>query len=332
MSDSSQIIRFHQTGDASVLQYETLPIGEPGPGQIRIKVQALGLNRAELMFRQGAYLEAPTFPARIGYEASGVVEAIGEGVAGFAIGDEVGTIPAFSMSEFGVYGEHAIVPAHAVAHKPRGLSHRQNAAIWMQYVTAWGALVHVGKLQAGQTLLVTAGSSSVAFAAVQLAKRIGAQVVVTTRGPEKVEFIKQQGADFVIQTAHEDLVERMSEITQGKGADLIFDPVAGPMLEQLAEVAGQGAMIIEYGALALEPSPYPLFAALAKALTIRGYTLFELSQRPQTLQQAKDFLIPLFEAQSLLPVLDKDFPFSQMPQAHEYMQSNQQLGKITVSV
>ena len=332
MAASSQIIRFHQTGDASVLQFDTLPVAEPGPGQIRIKVKALGLNRAEVMFRQGAYLEVPEFPARIGYEASGLVEAIGEGVEGFAVGDAVGTIPAFSMGEFGVYGEHAIVPAHAVAHKPESLSHRQNAAIWMQYVTAWGALVHLGKLQAGQTLLVTAGSSSVALAAVQLAKRIGAQVVVTTRGPEKVEFILQQGADHVIQTEREDLVQRMAEITKGRGAQLIFDPVAGPMLEQLAEVAAPGAMIIEYGALASDPTPYPLFAALAKALTIRGYTLFELSQQPQTLQQAKEYLIPLFEQQSLLPVLDKDFPLEQIRQAHDYMQSNQQMGKITVSV
>src|SRR5579883_3058402 len=113
-----KIVRFEKTGSADVLQIFDEPPAQPGDGEVRIRVEAIGLNRAEVLFRQGLYLEKPEFPARIGYEAAGVVEALGSGVKGFKIGDKVSTIPSFQMSKYGVYGESAIVPAQALAHYP----------------------------------------------------------------------------------------------------------------------------------------------------------------------------------------------------------------------
>lgn len=331
-SSTAKVVRFHEIGDASVLEIEDFPVAAPGENELRIKVEAIGLNRAEVMFRNGAYLETPELPSRLGYEAAGVVDAVGKRVNDFKVGDRVSTVPAFSMSQYGVYAEFAVVPAHAVVKCPESLTVLQSASIWMQYITAYGALVYIGQLKKGQRVLVTAASSSVGVAAIQIAKSLGAFVIATTRGESKKQFLLEQGADYVIQTGSENLVTRMAEITQDANAELIFDPIGGPILSQLAEVAAKGGRIIEYGALDNEPTPYPLFTALAKGLTIRGYTLFEITQDRERLEDAKAFLLPLFNAKKLIPVVDKVFTFSQIQQAHEYMESNNQMGKIVVSM
>lgn len=331
-SSTAKVVRFHETGDASVLKIEDLPVAEPGEHELRIEVEAIGLNRAEIMFRNGAYLETPQLPSRLGYEAAGIVDAIGKQVTDFKVGDRVSTIPAFSMGQYGVYGESAVVPVHAVAKCPESLSMQQCTAIWMPYLTAYGGLIDIGQLKKGQRVLITAASSSVGVAAIQIASSLGAVVIATTRGEAKKQFLLDQGADYVVQTGSEDLVERMAEITQGVGAELIFDPVGGPILTQLAEVAAKAGRIIEYGALDNQPTPFPLFAALAKGLTIRGYTLFELTQDKSKVEKAKSFILPLLESKKLRPVIDRVFNFSQIQQAHEYMESNQQMGKIVVTV
>ena len=154
-----RVIRFHETGNADVLRIEDLPLAEPGEGEVRLKVEAISLNRAELMFRQGQYLEDPVFPSRLGYEAAGIVDAVGPGNGDIRIGDRVSTIPAFSMGEYGVYGESAIVPVHAVAPYPNHLSPAEGASIWMQYLTAYGALIDIGQLKQSDTVVITAASS-----------------------------------------------------------------------------------------------------------------------------------------------------------------------------
>lgn len=329
---TAKAVRFHELGDASELKIESMPVVEPGEDEIRIKVGAIGLNRAEVMFREGNYLETPQLPSGLGYEAAGIVDAVGKNVSSFNIGDSVSTVPTFSMRQYGVYAEYAIVPEHAVVKKPASFTLEQSSSIWMQYLTAYGALVELGNLKQEQHVLVTAASSSVGVAAIQLAKTIGAVVIATTRGERKKQFLLDQGADFVIQTDSEDLVSRMNEITSGKGAELIFDPIGGPILEHLAEVAAPAGLIIEYGALDTRPTPYPLFTALLKVLTIRGYTLFEITQDKERLDKAKAYLLPLFESKKLVPAIDKVFSFDQVQQAHEYMESNQQMGKIVIRV
>lgn len=329
-SPTIKVVRFHETGDASVLKIESLPVVEPGENELRIKVEAIGLNRAEVMFRNGAYLEVPQLPSRLGYEASGIVDAVGKNVTSFDVGDRVGTIPSFSMGQYGVYAEQAVVPVHAVVKSPEAFTAEQSTAIWMQYLTAYGGLIELGKLEKNQHVLITAASSSVGVAAIQIAKSMGAVVIATTRGESKKQFLLEQGADHVIQTDSEDLVARMTEITQGGGANIIFDPIGGPMLNQLAEASAMGGLIIEYGALDQEQTPYPLFTALAKGLTIRGYTLFEITQDKDKLENAKATLLPLFNEKKLVPAIAKVFTFDQIQQAHEYMESNQQMGKIVV--
>ena len=297
-----------------------------------MRVEAIGLNRAEVMYRQGQYLEAPRFPSRIGYEAAGTVDAVGPGVEGFQIGDRVSTIPSFSMQSYGVYGESAIVPAASVAPYPATLSAVEGAAIWMQYLTAFGALIEYGRLGSDDAVVIPAASSSVGLAAIQISKAAGAVAIATTRGADKKDFLLAAGADHVVVTGEESLVERVNEITSGKGARIFFDPVAGPFVETLAEAAAAGATIFEYGALSAQPTPFPLFRALAKGLTVRGYTLFEIVRNADALRRGKQYVFDGLASGALKPVIDRTFPLAAIAEAHRYMESNRQKGKIVVTV
>jgi len=327
-----KIVRFHKTGGPEVLQFDDLPLSEPGPGEVRIKVEALGLNRAEVQFRLGLYLERPHLPARLGYEAAGIVDAVGPDVQGFAIGDRVSTIPGFSQNKYGVYGESAVVPAAVTAHYPANLSAAEAAAIWMQYLTAYGALVELGRLGRGEPVIVTAASSSVGLAAIQIAKHIGAVAIATTRGESKKETLLQAGADHVIVTDQENVGRRTKEITDGKGVRVIFDAVGGPFVDKLAQAAAPGGMIIIYGLLSMESTSFPLGQALAKGLSLRGYTLFEITGFPDRLARAKQFVLEGLQSGDFKPKIARTFAFDQIAEAHRYMESNQQVGKIVVTV
>jgi NADPH:quinone reductase-like Zn-dependent oxidoreductase len=327
-----KIVRFHATGDAEVLKVENLPLTEPGNGEVRLKVEAIGLNRAEVMYRRGQYLEAPDLPSRIGYEAAGTIDAVGPDVRGLQAGDRVSTIPSFSMGQYGVYGESAIVPAYAVASYPDNLTAVEGASIWMQYLTAFGALVEYGRVNAEDTVLITAASSSVGLAAIQITRTAGALAIATTRGADKKQFLLDAGADHVIVTDEENPAERVMALTSAIGASVVFDPVAGPMLERLAAAAAPGATIFEYGALASAPTPFPLFTALSKGLTIRGYTLFEIVKDTEKLARGKQYIRDGLQSGKLKPVIDRTFSLDTIVEAHRYMESNRQRGKIVVTV
>ena len=331
-TETCKIVRFHETGSADVLTLEECPIPEPQKDELRIKVEAIGINRADIMFREGQYLENPECPSRLGYEAAGVVTAVGPNINTFNIGDRVSTIPSFSQGQYGVYGESAIVPVHAVTSYPDSLSSTEGAAIWMQYLTAYGGLIKVGGLTANDYVMITAASSSVGLAAIQIAKLTGAKVIAVTRGNAKKQFLLDAGANNVIVTDEQNLVDKVMEISDGHGADLIFDPVGGPLLQQLADAAATGGTIIEYGALATEATPYPLFSVLSKSLTIRGYLLFEITLNPERLQEAKDYIGEGLLSGNLKPIIDRTFSLDNIAEAHRYMESNHQQGKIVVTV
>ena len=328
----ARVVRFHETGGPEVLRIEQVEVPPPGKDEVRIRVHALGLNRAEAMFRGGQYLYTPRLPSRLGYEAAGTVEAIGAGVTGVKLGEAVSTVPAFSLNDYGVYGDVATVPAAAVAKHPVSLSWVEAAAVWMQYATAYGALIDIAALEAGDTLLIPAASSSVGIAAIQIASMVGATPVALTRGGRKREALLDVGAAEVIATEEQDLVAEVRRITGGKGARVVFDPVGGPTVAKLTAAMARRGILFQYGMLSTEPTPLPLADVLGKSLTIRGYVLFEITNDPRRLERAKQFIIDGLAAGKLKPVIAKTFPLDQIVAAHRYLESNQQIGKIVVTV
>ncbi len=328
----AKVVRFHKIGGPEVLQLDEVEVAPPKQGEIQIRVKALGLNRAESMFRSGQYLEEPRFPARLGYEASGTVAAVGPGVQGFKAGDAVSVIPSFSLNEYGLYGEVANAPAHAVTHHPASLSWVDAAAVWMQYLTAYGAIIDIAGLKAGDSILIPAASSSVGLAAIQLARRVGATPIALTRGHAKRQALKDAGAAHVISTDEQDLVKEVLGLTSGKGARVVFDPVGGPTFAKLAEATAHRGTLFLYGALSTEPTPLPLFTTLAKWLTIRGYVMMEITSNPGRLERALEFINEGLADGSLKPIIAKTFPLKDIVEAHRYLESNQQIGKVVVTV
>lgn len=327
-----KVVRFYELGGPEQLRIEEETTREPKENEVRLRVQAVGLNRAESMYMHGHYLEQPRLPSRIAYEAAGVVEAVGSGVDKSLVGKRVATVPGYSMNDYGVLGEKAIVPAYVLGEYPATLSPAEGAAMWMQYLTAWGALVQIGKVTQGDFVILPAASSSVGLAAIQIVKDAGGKSIAATRTSQKRKELLELGADYVIATEEEDLPARVQEITAGQGARLIFDPVAGPYVEKLAEAAAMQGIIFLYGNLSMQPTPFPLFAALRRGLSLRAYSLTEFRTRPEIVDGAKQYVYDRLADGRFSLKIAKTFPLEEARAAYEYLESNAQVGKIVITV
>ncbi len=330
----TRAVRFHEHGGPEVLRLEDVEVGEPGQGELLIRVDAIGLNRAEVLFRDGNYIEpVRKFPARLGTEAAGVVEAVGANVTGFEVGQPVSVLPAFSMNDYGVYAERALVPASAVVHRPDELDAVGGAAVWMPYLTAYGALVEVGGMRAGDTVVLTAASSSVGLAAIQIAHRVGAVPLATTRTNAKKDALLKAGAADVIVTDEEDVAARVLDLTGGRGAEFVFDAIAGPGVVDLAKAVAPDGTLFLYGALSGEPTPYPGFELGMPALNMRTYTVTqETTADPERLRRAVAFVSSGLRTGAFRPLIDRTFPLDDIAEAHRYMEAGTQVGKIVVTV
>lgn len=325
----SKIVRFYATGGPEVLTLDDVEVREPGQGEIRIRTRALGVNRADAMLRSGHLAE---LPSGIGWEASGEVDAIGPGVEGFTVGDAVSVIPCFRATDYPIHGELAVAPATAVVKHPDSLSWEQAAALWGQYLTAYGALIETAHLKAGDTVLIPAASSSVGLAAIQIARSVGARPVALTRSSVKRRRLLDEGAETVVVTGEEDLVTRVNELTDGYGARVIFDPVGGPALADLIGAAAPGGTVIVYGALSSEAATLPVLQVIGKSLTIQGYKVFELTTDAERRKVAVDWIVDGVTRKVLRPVIDTVFPLEDIVGAHRRLESGSQVGKIVVTV
>jgi NADPH:quinone reductase-like Zn-dependent oxidoreductase len=328
----ARIVRFHQYGDPSVLKIEDLDVPPPAADEVQIEVKSIGLNRAEIMFRTHAYFQEAQFPSRLGFEAAGIVKTVGASVTGFKKGDVVSLIPPTDVARWGTYGELANVPARNLVKHPENISFEVAAASWMQYVAAWGALIEQAKLSKGDFVIVTAASSSVGIAAFQIAKAVGATIIATTRTQAKRQALIDHGADHVVVTDEENLVARVMEITRGVGARVVFDPVGGPSFIPLTESMARGGILLVYGALSTEPTPFPLFTVLGKSLTLKGYLNGEITNNEAALERAKAFISKGLSSGQLKPVIARTFPLEQIQEATRFLESNAQIGKVVVNV
>jgi NADPH:quinone reductase-like Zn-dependent oxidoreductase len=236
------------------------------------------------------------------------------------------------MTDDGSYGEVAIVSANSLAVYPEKLRPEKGTTIWMQYLTAYGALIMHSGVTKGDFVIITAASSSVGIAAIEIANVEGAISIAATRTSKKKATLTEVGATHVIATQEEDFVAKVNKMTGGKGARVTFDPIAGKSIELLTQSAARGGTIFQYGALAPEPTPFPLITALMKGLSIRGYTLREIFHDPKEKVKAEKYVFDHLESGKFKPRIDRVFPFEKIVEAHRYLDSNQQIGKIVVTV
>lgn len=322
-------IRFHEVGGPEVLKFEEAPLREPGEGEAVMEVAAVGLNRAESMYYHGRYMEQVQLPSGLGYEAVGTITKVGPGGDQAQVGKRFGTIPGYSMNKFPVLQEQAVVPVDALAAVPESLSDVEAAAVWMQYGTAYGALVPFGKVTVGDFVLITAASSSVGLAAIQIVKAEGGKSIATTRTSKKKAELLKLGADYVIATGEEDLPARVKEITGGKLARVVFDPVGGDYINTLGQATANGGSIYLYGGLSGQPTPFPM-TAFARGIAMFGYSILEV-RTPEHLETMKRYIFERLKDGRFKPEIAKTFPFAQTVEAYQYLESNEQVGKVVVT-
>ncbi len=325
-------VRIHAFGGPEVLSIEEVNVPEPGAGEIRLRVRAIGINRTEVTLRSGRAPVKPALPTGLGFEAAGIVDAVGPGVTGIKLGDRVALVPAYGAAQYALYGELAIAPARSVVAIPEGTDFIEAAATWAAFGTAWGGLIATGGLAPGQTVLIPAASSSVGLAAIQIANRIGARTIALTRTSTKRQALLAQGAGEVIATAEEDVVAAVSRLTAGKGADLVFDPVAGAAFLCSRNPRPPAAWWCCMARWLRSPRCWRPSMSLPGTSPFAASPLSALVRSDARLAQLKDFVATGVADRSLRPVIDRTFTFDQIAAAHRFMEAGGQVGKIVVTV
>lgn len=342
MTDTTnQQWEFTQAGGPEVLHLVDRDPVAPGHGEVRIRVEAFSMNRSDLMFLADEYLETPVFPSRFGTEAAGTIDAVGDGVTGLSLGDRVTSVNAFSVSQYGTFGNTAIVPARAVIRVPNRFSSAQAASFGFPYLTNYFALFEIGAVKPGQVVLVTAATSTTGLAALPMIKSAGGISIATTRTNSKRDALIRAGADHVIVTDEEDLVARVMEITDGRGADLAYDPAPATFGDSVANSLAVGGLWIIYGFMT-PPSTFPWWPVMGRSLRVHFYAVYEFSGNPlvglpgkeEKFTDAKRVITASVESGSWPPVpVDTVFDgIENLPTAVQHMLDGRAVGKIVVTI
>jgi putative PIG3 family NAD(P)H quinone oxidoreductase len=315
-------ILFDQPGDPSVLRFDDAPDPEPGPDELLVRVHATAVNRADLLQRRGAYPPPPGASPILGLELTGeVLRPAGS----WQVGDRL-----MAVVTGGGYAELATVPVGVAIPVPAALSFEQAAAIPEAFLTAFLNLFTLGKLQAGETVLIHAGASGVGTAAIQLARAAGARTLVTAGSDEKLARCRDLGADMAINYRSESFAEKVRAATDRRGVDLILDFVGAPYWkDNLACLAPYGRLML-IGFLGGSQGQLDIGPILAKSLTVSGTTLRRtpLNQKIALTEAFMAFALDRLERGELQPVIDSVYPLSQAAAAHEAMERNRNVGKI----
>lgn len=320
----------HQLGEPGdvLTWHDDLPEPHPGPGQVLVRVHATGCNFPDILLCRGAYQEKPDLPFTPGLEIAGEVVAAGEG-ARAAVGDRVLGTPPIGR---GGFAELAVLDADSTLPWPDGMTAGQAAGMFVTYQTGVCALHHRAGLQAGETLLVHAAAGGVGTAAVQLGKAAGARVIGTAGGPEKCALVKGLGADEVVDYANEDMVARVKELTGGRGADVIFDPVGGDVFDASRKlVAFEGRILVigfASGAHAAAPTPHILVKNYAVVGVHWGYYR---QMRPDLIPRWQATLDDLWSRRLIDPLVGVELPLDQAPEALRLLGSRASTGKVVLT-
>ncbi|WP_299410327.1 zinc-dependent alcohol dehydrogenase family protein [uncultured Roseobacter sp.] len=335
MSKRVHITKF---GGVDGLRIDEVDIQPPGPGEVNIAVEAIGINRGDILLRQNRYIESPDLPSRMSYDAAARVTAVGKGVTGFQVGDKVMTIPAFLQSHYGVCGEDVNVPDYALWPWPDAMSAEEASCVGVQYLTAYFGLGEVGGAREGDTVLLPAATGGVGLTAIEVARELGLTIIATTRSTESVDLLRQKGADHVVVTPEEDLQAKVLEITRGKGVRTVFDPIAGATVETSLACLEQNGTLVIYGAL--DPNPAQLLTTelIGKNAKITAYTVFAYvgsiglgyEQKVDLVNEAKDFLLPRLADGRLKPEVSRVFDLEDVAAAHTFLDEENKTGKVVL--
>jgi NADPH:quinone reductase-like Zn-dependent oxidoreductase len=344
MNKIAKSMRFHRTGRPDVLKVEDTPLRALNAGEVVVSMEALGLSRIDVLWREGSYFEQPQFPAGIGYDAAGIVASVGSGVDQIKIGDRVSTLPAVSLVDYPAHGESVVYPENALFVYPQNLSPEQAAAVNLGLFTAYFALVELARIEPDQFVVITAASSSMGMAAIQLAKGLGIRCIAVTRAEGKRSRLLQAGADHVVVAGAEDVQEMVLEITEGEGADVVYDGVAGPGLEELVWAVRRRGSVIVYGYLgAMDAATrLPLGACFLRGISLYpSFKVFDYTGNPKlgicgnsaAVERAKSYIAGGLASGVLKPTIDRVFAgLGEYAAAHQYLSSSNRTGKVIVSL
>lgn len=314
-----------QPGEPEVLEVREVPDPEPGPGEVLIRVAAAGINRADLLQRQGHYAPPPGASPYLGMECSGTVAALGAEVAGWNVGDEV-----CALMSGGAYAELVAVPATQLMLVPAGIDLVDAAALPEATCTVWSMLFNAGRLQPGESALIHGGTSGIGTTAIQLAHARGSRVFTTAGTPRKVAFCKELGADVAINYRDEDFVERIAEETGGGGVDAILDNMGAVYLPRNMQALATGGRLIVIGLQGGRKGELDLGQVLAKRATVHAAALRSRSvtQKSEIVAETQHAVWPLIESGAVRPIIDRILTFDDAAEAHRLLESSEHIGKV----
>jgi NADPH2:quinone reductase len=310
------------------LQVSDIPEPPTPPGALKLRVRAAGCNFFDILMVQGKYQVRPSFPFTPGGEVAGVVCEVGEGVEGFSVGDDV-----LGSAGLGGFAEYSIVPASVSHHLPKGMSFEQGAAFPMVYPTSYAGLVFRGELRAGENLLVHAAAGGVGLAAVQIGKALGARVIATAGGADKLEIARGSGADELIDYRTEDFVTRVKDLTDGKGADVIYDSVGGEVFDRsLKCIAWNGRLVV----VGFAGGTIPEVRAnriLLKNIAVTGlhWGAYQTHQ-PEKVSETFSALFALHQQGKIEPVVFRTYALEDLAMALQELASRKTYGKLIITL
>ncbi|MDH3234169.1 MAG: quinone oxidoreductase [Alphaproteobacteria bacterium] len=317
----TKAIRFHETGGPDVLKWETVDVGDPGAGEIRVKHNAIGLNYIDVYHREGHY--PLPMPSGIGLEGAGVVEAVGDGVDEIKPGDRV----SYGTGPLGAYCEARTMPAASVVKVPDGIDDETAAAMMLQGMTVEYLLCRTFPVQKGQTILFHAAAGGVGLIACQWAKAIGATVIGTVGNDEKAELAKAHGCDHPIVYTRENFVERVKEITDGKGVPVVYDSVGqDTFMDSLDCLAPRGFMV-NFGSASGSPEPLDLGILAPKgSLYVTRPTLMTYCGTREDLELSSGRLFEMVGSGKVKIEVNQTYPLAEAAQAHRDLEARKTTG------
>jgi NADPH:quinone reductase len=328
MTDSMTAIEIAGYGGPEVLKPARRPVPRPGPGEVLIEVAAAGVNRPDVMQRQGGYKPPPGASDIPGLEVAGRIAAVGEGVSGWHAGD-----PVTALVAGGGYAEFCAAPAPQCLPIPKGLDAVKAAALPETFFTVWTNVFDRGRLTSGESFLVHGGSSGIGTTAIQLAHAFGARVFTTAGSAEKCAACVKLGAERAIDHRREDFVALIQEATGGKGVDVILDMVGGGYINRNLKVLAVEGRLVQIAFLEGSKAEIDLGPLMMRRQTVTGSTLRPRSaaEKGAIAQSLREKVWPLIEAGRVAPVMYKIFPLTEAAEAHRLMESSRHIGKIVLT-